>query len=402
MADVANLDCKIFDSDSHLYEQRDAFTRHLPAAYKERCIHFVKEEGGKESVWAGSTRITISDSPHPQGGMVPRPGSLKEFLRKLHSAEGADGADVWVPMAEEFQFRQARLRLLEEQGVEGALVFGGTVVSSEPFFDDVDALYVQQHAYNEWLDEEWGFDYEGRLFAPAVITMRDLDRTITEVDWLIERGVRLVMPLPGPQGGRSPGDTYFDPIWSRLNEANVVLAYHTSEAIYAHEINRMWGERVLPPRWLQSAWQWMNTYGERPLMDTLSSIMFWNLFGRFPNLKVIAVEFGADWLPHFLSKMDKSRGMGRNGPWPGGPLPARPSHVFAEHGFVVPFPEDDVEEIATQIGPTATDILVMGSDFPHAEGVADPAQLLRNLTSFSVNDAQKMMHDNARRLLPVS
>src|SRR5262249_46810930 len=142
------------------------------------------------------------------------------------------------------------------------------------------------------------------------------------------RGVRAVMLPLGPHQGRSPADLFFDPVWARLEEAGVVVTYHTAEAIYAHQVNVLWGERTLPPRWLQTAWQWMNTDGERPLFDPLSSLVLWNLFGRFPGLRVVAVEFGADWLPHFLAKMDKSRGMGRNGPWPGGPLAERPSRVF--------------------------------------------------------------------------
>ena len=390
-----------FDGDTHLYEQDDAFTRYLPARYRAAGLRTVTEEGGRTALFAGERRVTISDSARAENGMVPRPGSLKEFLRKTREASGTSGSDVWVPMADEFTRRDARLAKLAEQNVDAAIVFAGHVITTEPFIEDTDVLYVQQRAYNEWLDEEWGFNFDNRIYAPALITFRDLDRTVSEVDWLISRGVRIVMLLTGPFNSRSPADTYYDPVWSRLNEAGVVLAYHTSEAIYTQSVSLAWGEDVLQPRHYQSAWQWMNTYGERPIMDTLSSLVFWNLFGRFPDLRVIAVEFGAEWLPHFLSKMDKSRGMGRNGPWRGGPLPDRPSRIFRECCRVVPFPEDDVAEIVRQIGPAAFDMLLMGSDFPHAEGVAEPALLLGNLATFTEPEVRKLMHDNARHLLPV-
>ena len=74
-----------------------------------------------------------------------------------------------------------------------------------------------------------------------------------------------------------------------------------------------------------SAWQWHNLYGERPIEDTLSALIFDNLFGRFPNLNVLVAEFGASWVPHFIEHMDKSRGMGRNGPWIGGKLTSGPA-----------------------------------------------------------------------------
>jgi predicted TIM-barrel fold metal-dependent hydrolase len=395
-----NLDFKLFDADSHLYEQDDAFSRYLPAAYREAGIRSVAQSDGTTALMVGDRRITISDSARAQDGRVPRPGSLKEFLRKLRNAESGDKSDIWVPLADEFQFRAARLRKLDEQGVEASIIFPGHAITTEPFIDDVDLLYLQQHAYNEWLNDEWGFNHQDRLYTAALITLRDLERTLKELDWLIEQEVRLVMLLTGPFNGHSPADTIYDPFWARLSEAGVVLAYHTSEAIYTQQVSRAWGEDVLQPRHMQTAWQWMNTYGERPVMETLSSLVFWNLFGRFPALRVAAVEFGAEWLPHFLSKMDASRGMGRNGPWPGGRLPGRPSEIFAEHAFVVPFPEDNVEEIVRQVGPNALEILMMGSDFPHAEGVAEPAQLLGSLQTFDRSEIRRLMHDNGRRLLP--
>ncbi len=44
----------------------------------------------------------------------------------------------------------------------------------------------------------------------------------------------------------------------------------------------------------------------------------------------------------FVRHMDKSRGMGRNGPWIGGKLTERPSAIFRRHVRVVPYPEDDI------------------------------------------------------------
>ena len=35
---MSHLDYGIFDCDTHCYEPRDAFTRYLPEAYKDRAI----------------------------------------------------------------------------------------------------------------------------------------------------------------------------------------------------------------------------------------------------------------------------------------------------------------------------------------------------------------------------
>ena len=157
---------------------------------------------------------------------------------------------------------------------------------------------------------------------------------------VLAAGARFIVLPAGPAYGRSPGDPYFDPIWSRINEARAVVCYHIAEFYYQENVASDWGWGVLPP-FQYSAWQWQNTYGERPITDTLSALIFDNVFGRYPNIKVLVSEFGAEWVPHFIRHMDKSRGMARGGPWLGGQLTERPSTIFKKHVRVVPYPEDD-------------------------------------------------------------
>jgi predicted TIM-barrel fold metal-dependent hydrolase len=160
-----------------------------------------------------------------------------------------------------------------------------------------------------------------------------------------------------------------------------------------------WGWGLVPP-FRFSAWQWQNTYGERPITDTLSALIFDNLFGRYPNIRVLVSEFGAEWVPHFIRHMDKSRGMGRNGPWLGGQLKERPSRVFREHVRVVPYPEDDTVELAGRLG--GTECLVMGSDWPHAEGLREPADFYAKVEALGDDARRAFLRDNGLKLLSVA
>jgi predicted TIM-barrel fold metal-dependent hydrolase len=146
-----------------------------------------------------------------------------------------------------------------------------------------------------------------------------------------------------------------------------------------------------------SAWQWMNIYGQRPIEDTLSALVFDNLFGRFPGLNVLVAEHGAEWVPQFVIHMDKSRGMGRNGPWIGGKLTEKPSEIFRRHVGVVPYPEDDIPTIVERLG--YDECLLMGSDYPHAEGLAEPADFVKLLDPLDDAAKQRIMRDNADALL---
>ena len=94
-------------------------------------------------------------------------------------------------------------------------------------------------------------------------------------------------------------------------------------------------------------------FSEIPVQMTLANIIYHNFFERFPNIKIVSVENGSNWLPGFLDKMDKMRGMAKNGYWPCGQLKERPSKIFKRHCYVVAYPEDDVKGIVERLGGTA-------------------------------------------------
>ncbi len=56
---------------------------------------------------------------------------------------------------------------------------------------------------------------------------------------------------------------------------------------------------------------------------------------------------------------------------------------------IAPYPEDDVVKIVTDLGHG--DSIVMGSDFPHAEGLAVPADFADLLTPLPLDDQRKIM-----------
>lgn len=394
---MSPLDYGIFDCDTHCYETRDAFTRFLPKEYADRAIAPVRTGDGREVILAGNRIATFNSE---QGGgfdLANRPGSLKEMLKQMASGNPEEAYKP-EPMRPEYLERAPRLELLEQQGVERAVLFpAGMALGAEHYVHDTDALYANLSSFNRWFDETWGFNFEDRLFGTALLSLRDLDRGVALTDQILEMGAKVVLIPTGPAYGHSPGDPYFDPIWSRLHEANVTIALHIMPFWYFDALSGAWGHTSDPASWHMSAWQWMNVYGERPVIDTLSALIFDNLFGRYPNLRVLVAEHGASWVPHMLSHMDKSRGMGRNGPWIGGKLDERPSQIFRQFVRVAPYPEDDIPKIVSDLGGDAS-CLVMGSDFPHAEGLAEPSDFVKLLDPLDETTTRAIMRTNAEEL----
>jgi len=101
-------------------------------------------------------------------------------------------------------------------------------------------------------------------------------------------------------------------------------------------------------------------------------------------------------VPYLLAAMDKMHGMGRNGPWLGGRLDGRPSEIFREHVYVAPYHEEDVVALAARIGD---DRVLFGSDFPHPEGLAEPAEFATRVEPLGPEATTRIMRTNLRTLL---
>lgn len=393
---VGELPYRLVDFDQHSYEAEDCFTRFMPKAKLDRAVYPVKLASGRKVLLANDRVVTALENDLDQAYV---PGSLAEMLKQRASGSTDESERFYEPIQREYRDRDARLRQLTEQQIERSIMYpGGWALMAEAYLSGVDTLYDNLESFNRWIDEDWGFAYQERIYAPALLSLRDLDRACAELDRVLAAGARFVLLQAGPAYGRSPGDPYFDPFWTRLNEAHASVAYHIGEFHYQENVASHWGWGLVPP-FQFSAWQWQNTYGERPITDTLSALIFDNLFGRYPNINVLVSEFGSEWVPHFIRHMDKSRGMGRNGPWLGGQLTERPSAIFKQHVRVVPYPEDDTVGLVDKLG--TVECLVMGSDWPHAEGLREPADFYARVEGLGEENRRGFLRDNGLKLLGV-
>jgi predicted TIM-barrel fold metal-dependent hydrolase len=229
-----------------------------------------------------------------------------------------------------------------------------------------------------------------------LLTLLDRDWAIEELERVAALGARFCYVKTGPVGLRSPADPVFDPFWARVQEIGIRPVFHIGDNVFAKLYAAPWGEDPDRAHGRFSALQHLLCNGERPISDTLAALVLHNLFGRFPGIQVLSVEHGSSWVPPLLKLMDKSAMMGRNGVWPFGRLDAKPSEIFREHVFLTPYPEDDVERVAEVLG---ADRILFGSDYPHPEGVTDPADFLDLVSRLPEPDARLIMRDNLAAML---
>ncbi|MDG2026787.1 MAG: amidohydrolase family protein [Acidimicrobiales bacterium] len=376
----------IFDADNHYYEPADCFTRFMPSDQMDEAIRVV-DDGGRPHVMVGDRPFTFLGEPF--SAIHTKPGSLREMLRNMKAGLPIEENDAIESVQPAYQDRSARLALMDEQGVDAMVLFPTVAVCVEHFMkENPQRTFLNVHAFNQWLEEDWGFGADGRIYGVPLLSLIDLDAAIAELEFVLDRGARFIHLRPGPQGGRNPADPVFDPFWARVDEAGVTVTFHISESGYNELFSVAWGEEANPSSHQQSAFQWTSFYGDLPIMQTISGMTFMNFFGRFPNVRVMSVENGSLWVPYLLAAMDKMKGMGRNGPWPGGYVSGRPSEVVKEKVFVSPYHEENIPALCDVIGASQ---VLFGSDFPHAEGLAEPLSFRDGLTGLATADQDLIM-----------
>jgi len=388
---MTQLDYQIFDADNHYYEATDAFTRHLDPKMARRAMQWVEVGGKRRLMVAGKLNRFI---PNPTFDPVAKPGSLDDYFRGQRPGDDIRSAFGELdPISPAYRNRDARLALMDEQNMQGCLLFPTLGVGmEEAIVHDPEAAHAAFHAFNEWIDEDWGFAYEDRIFGAPYITLLDPERAVEEIDWAIAKGARVVVmragPVRPPTGSRSPGDVVYDPFWSRVQDAGLTVAYHSGEAGYFRYVEE-WGESGEFEAFRQVPFRNI-TQGDRPIFDTVAALICQGVFHRFPGVRIAAVENGSEWAPLLMKRLKKSYAQVP------GAFAGNPVEQFQRHVWVAPYYEDDLLALRDTLG---ADHMLFGSDYPHAEGLADPASFVKDLEGFSESEIQLIMRENPLSLV---
>jgi predicted TIM-barrel fold metal-dependent hydrolase len=384
----------VFDADNHLYETRDAFTRHLPDRYKG-AIDYVDLHGRTKIVIKGQISEYI---PNPTFDVVARPGAQEEYFRNGNPDGKSYRELIGEPMRSIPAFREPapRLELMDEQGIDQTLLFP-TLASllEERMRDDPELSHAAIHSLNEWLYETWSFNYEDRIFTAPIITLPILDKAIEELEWVLERGAKTVLIRPAAVpcygGSRSFALPEFDPFWQAVVDADILVSMHSSDSGYARYMSDWTGPMEMLPFRLDAFR--MLTMKDRPAFDAASAMTCHGLLSRLPDLRIAFIENGADWMFPFLDHLkDTYRKMPQM-------FTEDPVEAFKRNVYISPFHEDRFDKLIETIGAHH---VLFGSDFPHPEGLAEPCSYIDHLPAgLPDEDLAKIMGGNLARIMRV-
>jgi predicted TIM-barrel fold metal-dependent hydrolase len=395
------LDFPVFDADNHLYETPDALTRYLPKEYEE-VVKYVQV--GKRTKLAIKNRIS-DYIPNPTFNVVAPPGAY-ELRYKLENPDSTtkpkpgdrelEAPPRYIEGLPAFFEPGARAKLMDELGIDRAMMWPTLVsVIEERLTDDPVTTHAIIHAFNEWMHDQWSFDYEGRIFPTPVITLPIVERAIEELEWVLERGARVILIRPAPVPDfngrrRSFALPEFDPFWARVQEADILVGMHSSDSGFQRYLNEWegWTDEFQPFN-KRSAFDVLVGH-DRTITDVVSSIIGHGLLSRFPKLRFMPVENGSAWVRPLVNKLELVYSRSPD------LFDEDPMEAFRRCIWVHPFHEEDTRGLVDLIG---VDNVVFGSDYPHPEGMYDPITFVDELEGLPVEAQAKVMGGNLARIM---
>jgi predicted TIM-barrel fold metal-dependent hydrolase len=269
-----------------------------------------------------------------------------------------------------------RLKALEADGVSGAVLFpqgGAFGAFGRPADED---LYWSGHrAHNRWLadfvsnaPERWAGTIQGDL--------ADIDRTVDELKWGRENGLRGGYFNSGcrPEGLPNFNSPYYDKLWAALEDYDLPFVMHA--AFPAEGLNAVFNTTQRGGLALTK----LGSYDHINKGGPLSHFIFGGVFDRHPKMKVVIAETGgADWILPAMEVYDAIHAADENTRTPSikpvepiwdsqlpalRALPQKPSAYLGRNIWVQAHCHHRDWGCYRDIKP---ENMVWGSDFPHAE-----------------------------------
>jgi predicted TIM-barrel fold metal-dependent hydrolase len=130
----------------------------------------------------------------------------------------------------------------------------------------------------------------------------------------------------------------------------------------------------------------------------LANMIIHGVFDRHPELRVGVVELTAHWVPQFTLMLEGSYGfyVARHGE-PPRPLELKPGEYMKRNVRIAALAYEQPANLISLVGE---DTFMFGSDWPHAEGIAEPLRTYEAVTgALADGPREKLYGGNAAWLL---
>ena len=297
----------LYDADQHYYEPQDCLTRHLEPQY--RNVVKWADIGGRTTVIIHGKQLTVV--PNPTYDPVGAPGSLEVYFRsENHDAKELRDIVKMQQIQPEYRDRDARIARLDEQGVEQTWMIPSLGLGIEEMLqEDPESAVAIFRAYNRWLEDDWGYDRDGRIVTGPMITLIDAEAAEAELDRVMAVGTRMVIMKAGPVGqpARATAVSRRSQVRPLLGQARRGRHHrrHSRRRRRLHQVPRRLGRERASYTGLKTTplTEVLSVAIERPIFDMMAAMICHGLFDRHPKLKVATLELGSAWVPELHRRL---------------------------------------------------------------------------------------------------
>ena len=356
---------RIIDADGHVSERNISWADVLEEPYRSRAPKTVQDNRG--------VNFTMID-----GKLIPKP------VGRGCSFVGAPRNRLPQPttgMADPVQ----RLKDMDLEGIDTAVLFGTSPFLSLPFVEDKDLASAVARVYNNWLANYCQAD-PWRLKGVALTAIQDPVEAVKELRRAVDelKFVAVAAP-PTSASKKNLDDPDLYPFFAEAERLNVPVCIHVG----AGDGVPAGTERFDHPFYTHA----MAHPFEQ--MIAVLCIVVGGLLERFPRLKVAFMEAGAGWVPYWMERLNEHYEYLQ----PTVPWLTKPPSEYMRGGqlyYAFEMEEKTLPYVAEFVGAEqlifASDYNHSDSKFPHTvEEVMERKDLSNELKT-------KLMGENAARL----
>ena len=371
---------KVFDADMHIMENVK-FVEYMDPEYRGRgpkllsnSLEIVDDYGGY--VLEGKVLTGISHI-YPQDRLKEGAEIIRRSFRSGEPRYAQARADDFGP--------RSQLQAMETEGIDLAVCYPSSTMLGfpSPTTNGLDPKVSAAvcRGYNDWLADFCKGEPD-RLKGVAAIPVHDVEEAVIEARRAAGLGLVAAFIRPNVINSRNLHDSYYDPLYSELEDLDMPLAVHEGTA---------GGPPGADARFFGN-WVMMHM-AAHPLEQMLASesIIVGGVLERHPGLRVAFLEAGCSWLVYWLWRLDEElEAWGwHEVPW----LKAKPSEYYLKQCFSSM--EGDEPGARYYIEMHGDDNLLWASDYPHPDAsYPDASSQFLALDSISSETKKKVLWDN--------
>lgn len=336
------MEYRVISTDNHIIEAPDTFTSRLPKEYADRAPRIMRGEDGGDGWSFDGKPPKMTFGLNAVAGRPYEDYKISGLTLEEILPGNYDGAE--------------HLKDMDKDSVDAATIYPMASLASYTMSDRPFALAILR-AYNDWLlDEFCGVNSKRLIGLPLAPVDDGMDVLLAETERVIEKGAKGIF-LPY-WSARPYYDTYYDPFWKVVSDADVPVTIHRTMGGNAPA-----NESTPSP----DAAAGLNVAGivERFFTGVapFARLVYTGLFERFPRLKFVDAEVNAGWLPFWLQMMEQEYERQRH--WANPPLTTSPSEFVGKNLFVTML-DDYVGFGLAQADDKIASAAMYSTDYPHS------------------------------------